>query len=466
MILVDLAGLLGAELIGEGTSDVGDVTFDSRSPQTGALFCCVPGELHDGHDFAPIAVDAGAAALLCERRLDLDVPQLIVRDVRAAMAIAAAAVHGDPTSRLDVVGVTGTNGKTTVVSMIADVLGHAGRPTRAIGTLTGARTTPEAPELQRDFAELLDEGVSTVAMEVSSHALELHRVDAVHFRVGVFTNLGIDHLDFHGTQEAYFAAKAKLFDQGRCDAGVVNVDDVHGRLLLDVGGDELLAVSATDATDVVIDRTGTAFTWRELRVSLPMPGAHNLMNALLAAETCRLLGLSDDQIVAGLSQLAGVPGRFEAFGGDGLPVVVVDYAHTPDALEHALRTARELLDPRGRLTVVFGCGGDRDAGKRPMMGEVACRLADTVVVTNDNPRSEDPASIIEQIVDGCDGAPQIVPDRHEAIVGAIAAAGPDDLVLVAGKGHERGQIIGDVVVPFDDREVVRAALATAGGDPR
>ncbi len=457
----ELAATIGAARHGDDV-EIADVVLDSRSVPAGSLFCCVPGAVHDGHDFAAAAVEAGAVALLCERTLDLPVPQLLVADVRTSMAAAAAAVFGDPSAGLDVVGVTGTNGKTTVVAMVTAVLEHAGRHPREIGTLTGVRTTPEAPDLQRLLAGFRDEGVDAVAMEISSHALDLHRVDALHVDVGVFTNLGIDHLDFHGTQEAYFAAKARLFEPGRCRVGVVNVDDLHGRLLVDAGGDELRRVSAADASDVVTTRRGSAFTWRGRRVELPMPGAHNVMNALLAAEACVALEVDEDVIAAGLAALPPVPGRFESFGGDGAPVVIVDFAHTPDALEHAIGTARSLLDPRGRLTVVFGCGGDRDRGKRPMMGEVACSAADQVVVTTDNPRSEDPEAIIAEIVAGCAGTPTVVVDRRAAIERAIHAAGSDDIVLVAGKGHEQGQVVGDRVLPFDDREVVRSALAGLG----
>ena len=252
-----LAEAVGATCSGDGEVDVVDVTLDSRTVVPGALFCCVPGERHDGHDFARGAVDAGAVALLCERRLDdVAVTQLVVPDVRVAMAPAAAAVFDDPSAHLAVVGVTGTNGKTTVVSMVTSVLTHAGRSARDIGTLTGVRTTPEAPDLQRMLAGFRADGVDSVAIEVSSHALALHRVDALRVEVGVFTNLGVDHLDFHGTQESYFAAKAKLFEPGRCRVGIVNVDDVHGRLLIDVGGDELRPVSSRDVRDVVTTRRG------------------------------------------------------------------------------------------------------------------------------------------------------------------------------------------------------------------
>lgn len=457
--LATLADLVHAEVHGDpGATEVTDVVADSRRSGPGALFCCVVGELHDGHDHADDAIAAGAVALLCERPLASPVPQLVVRDVRAAMAPVAAAVHGDPSASLDVIGVTGTNGKTTVVSMIAAILGAAGRSVRTIGTLTGARTTPEAPDLQRQLAGYVAEGVDAVAMEVSSHALALHRVDAVHFAVAVFTNLGTDHLDFHGTPEAYFAAKARLFEPGRARVGVVNVDDIRGRLLVDAAQDPVVAVSPSAATDVRMARDGMRLSWHDRELHVPMHGRHNVANALLAAEACRALGVADDAIVAGLAQLPTVPGRFETIDVADGAVAVVDYAHTPDALEQALVASRDLAADRGRVTVVFGCGGDRDRSKRPLMGEVASRLADRVIVTDDNPRSEDPEAIVADVVAGIDGPVEIVPDRALAIRTALVGLGPADVVLIAGKGHEQGQVLADRTVPFDDREQVRAAV--------
>jgi UDP-N-acetylmuramoyl-L-alanyl-D-glutamate--2,6-diaminopimelate ligase len=467
--LEQLAARLGVEISGPVTDRggvvVSDVTHDSRQVAVGSMFCCVTGGVHDGHLFAPDAVASGASALLCEHPLALDIAQLVVSDTRVAMAIAAAEVHGRPSERLGVVGVTGTNGKTTVVSMVASVLNHAGRAARAIGTLTGERTTPESTDLQRMLAQMLADGVSDVAMEVSSHALTLHRVDEIAFDVAVFTNLGVDHLDFHGTPEAYFAAKARLFEPGRCRVGVVNLDDVHGRLLADVSEFEVVGVSLADAHDLVTAPDGSSFTWRDTRIQLPMPGRHNVMNALLAAESLLQLGLDPATIAAGLAVLPTVAGRFESFRREldgGAATVVVDYAHTPDALEQALGAARELVAPGARLTVVFGCGGDRDRGKRPMMGAVATRLADRTIVTNDNPRSEDPSAIIEQIRAGLEDRTERIDDRRAAITAAVLDAEPGDVVLVAGKGHEQGQVIGDRVEPFDDRQVVREVIAGGG----
>ena len=460
-----LAGVLDARLVGPADVVPTSVTHDSRRVGPGALFCCVIGARADGHDFAAAAVGDGAVALLVERHLALDVPQLVVGDVRAAHGPAAALVLGNPADRLRTVGVTGTNGKTTVVSMVGHVLGAAGREVDVIGTLTGERTTPEATDLQARLAELVDRGVTDVAMEVSSHALVLHRVDGIVFDVAVFTNLGQDHLDFHGTPEAYFAAKATLFEPERSRSGVVDVDDVHGRLLLDASDRPLTAVSLGDAHDLRTAPGGSTFTWRGHPVALPVPGRHNVANALLAAEACRLLDVPDDVIAAALAGVPVVPGRFEPVDEGQRFAVVVDYAHTPDALEQVLEASRELVGD-GSVTVVFGCGGDRDASKRPVMGEVACRLADTVVLTNDNPRSEDPLRIIEEIRTGCPDGPLVEPDRRAAIRLALSGARPGDLVLIAGKGHEQGQVVGERVEPFDDRVVAAEELADldAGGD--
>lgn len=466
--LETLAGLVGAQLIGARGAevDVVDVVADSRRIVAGALFCCVRGERHDGHEHAEAAVADGAVALLCERAMDVGVPQLVVPDVRSAMAPVAAEVHGHPSRRLDVIGVTGTNGKTTVVSMVAAIMDGAGRRALQIGTLTGERTTPEAPDLQRTLAAAVVDGVDVVAMEVSSHALVMHRVDAVEFAVAVFTNLGVDHLDFHGTPESYFSAKAKLFEPGRARVGVINVDDIRGRLLVDASEDPTVSVSLDDALDVRTGRTGTTFRWRDVEVHLPMHGRHNVANALLAAEACRTLGVHESVIAAALATLDVVPGRFEAFELPSEALAVVDYAHTPDALEQALAASRDLAGARGRVTVVFGCGGDRDRGKRPLMGEVACAGADRVIITSDNPRSEDPASIIEQVLAGCAGQveagrAQVEADRAAAISLALSDTAAADVVLVAGKGHEQGQVTGTTTLPFDDREQVRLA----GGVP-
>lgn len=452
------------EVIGDAASvGVVDVVADSRGVGAGALFCCVVGSNHDGHDYAAAAVDAGAVALLCQRSLALDVPQLVVEDVRAAMPVAAAMAHGRPGDQLTLVGVTGTNGKTTVVSMLDAVCKAAGRRSVPIGTLTGERTTPESPDLQRHLRQLLDAGVEVVVMEVSSHALDQHRVDELRFDAAVFTMLGVDHLDYHGDQEAYFAAKARLFEPRRCAVAVLNVDDVHGRLLRDASQVPFVAVSIDDGSVLRADAGGSTVIWRESQLSVPLAGIHNVTNALLAAEAARVLGIDEHDIVAGIGGMPPVPGRFERFVVDGRPTVVVDYAHTPDALETVLEASRTMVATDGRVVVVFGCGGDRDKGKRPLMGDVASRLADEVILTDDNPRSEDPVSIVDAIRGGARGDVTVLHDRREAIRAAIAGSSPGDLVLVAGKGHEQGQLIGATMRPFDDRAVVLELLGTVPG---
>lgn len=455
---------------------INDVVIDSRSASDGALFCCVRGEQADGHDFAAAAVQQGASALLCSHPLPLPVPQLISEDVRRDMSRASAEVWGRPSSSLTVVGVTGTNGKTTVVSMITAIMNAAGRHSQMIGTLTGERTTPEAPDLQRKLSRFRDEGVEVVAIEVSSHALVQHRVADVDFDLAVFTNLGRDHLDFHKTEEAYFAAKALLFEPDLSERSVVNVDDVHGRLLADAANIPTIGVSRNDVDSVETSDEGTTFRWNGIRLSIPMIGLHNVDNAILAAASCRELGISDDQICAGLSGLPQVPGRFEmiplpAQRNPGIADirVIVDYAHTPDALTSALSAARELAGQRHRVVVVFGCGGDRDREKRPMMGAVAAALSDVTIVTSDNPRSENPLSIIDAIVDGFNhaenGRPKatelrVESDRRRAIADALDLARDGDVVVIAGKGHESGQTIAGRTEPFDDREVAASYLAS------
>jgi UDP-N-acetylmuramoyl-L-alanyl-D-glutamate--2,6-diaminopimelate ligase len=463
--LAEVAATVGARLEGDGAVRVRTVTHDSGAVGEAALFCCVPGARHDGHDFAEAALAAGAVALLCSRRLPLEAPQILVHDVRAAMGPAADEVYGHPSAHVSVVGVTGTNGKTTVVTLLAEVLRRAGRRCEVVGTLTGARTTPEAPELQARLAEWMALGVDDVAMEVSSHALELHRVDGTRFRVGVFTNLGTDHLDFHRTHEAYFAAKAKLFEPGRCEVGVVNVDDPHGRLLRDASEVPMVGYSVASIEDLRLLPSGSTFTWRGHPVSLPMPGRHNVANALAVAEAASLLGLEDAAVVAGLAGGATVPGRFEVVDG-AAATVVVDYAHTPDALRSVLGTARDLLGEQGRLVVVFGCGGDRDPSKRPEMGRVASELADEVVLTNDNPRTEDPLRILEEIRSGCSRVPLVLPDRRAAIRAALDGSRQGDVVVIAGKGHEQGQQFADRTDAFDDRHVAAEEIRALVGGAR
>ncbi len=443
--------------------EVSSVSHDTRSTAPGALFCCLPGTVTDGHDHAALAVQNGAAALLVERVLPLDVVQVQVGDARAAMAPIAATLHDDPSRRLLVVGVTGTNGKTTTTHLLQAVLIANGWPTTLIGTLGGVRTTPEAPELQARLASALAAGDRAAAVEVSSHALVQHRVDAVRFAVAAFTNLSQDHIDYHGDMESYFAAKAMLFEDERAACGVVNADDPYGRRLLDAAAIPMRPYSLAEARDLEMGPAATSFRWEGERVVLTLGGAFNAANALCAATIGRELGVAADVVAAGLSSMPSVRGRYERVEAGQPFTVVVDYAHTPDALAQVLgaagHSARSAPAP-GRVIVVFGCGGDRDHAKRPMMGEVATALADLAILTTDNPRNEDPGAIIEEVRAGVRAIGRLVvePDRQAAIELAVDRARPNDVVVVAGKGHEAGQVFADRTVPFDDRDAVLAAL--------
>jgi len=441
--------------------DVQRVELDSRAVTPGSLFACLRGASTDGHEHAPDAVDRGAVALLVDHELDLPVPQLVVPDTRAAVGPLAAACWDDPSRHLAVLGITGTNGKTTVVHALENLLTATGHRAAAIGTLTGARTTPEAPDLQAQLAAFRESGRAMVAMEVSSHALALHRVDGTYFRVAAFTNLSQDHLDFHPTMEAYFEAKARLFTPDRCGHAVVNADDAWGaRLLasLDTLGVPATPVHPDALTGVELTLEHLAFLWRGHRVEVGLGGRYNLANALIVAEVARAAGLGTEEVVAGLRAVRPVPGRLEPVRGGQPYTVLVDYAHTPDGLERALGAVRELTT--GRVIVLMGCGGDRDPVKRPQMGAVAGRGADEIVVTDDNPRSEDPAAIRRAVLDGVPAGVRVreIGDRREAIADALAGAREHDAVLIAGKGHESTQTIGGRVIPFDDREVARALL--------
>lgn len=439
--------------------DVTSVVHDSRSVTDGALFCCVRGALVDGHDFAANAVADGAVALLCEQSLPLTITQAVVPETRTAMGPIAAAFHGDPSRALDIVGVTGTNGKTTTTHLLRSILDAAGRPAAVIGTLTGTRTTPEATELQAQLAALRDDGIKAVAMEVSSHALAQHRVDGTWFRVGVFTNLSRDHLDFHHTLDDYFAAKASLFRPDRCSAAVVNIDDPWGRRLTEELEIPWQPFSLDFVDGIEIHASRSRCIWQGIELTVPLGGRFNLVNALASAVTAQALGVRPDVIAEGLAQAGPVAGRFEPVEAGQPFHVFVDYAHTPDGLEQLLVAAREIAG-QGQVLVIFGAGGDRDHTKRGPMGEVAARLADQVVVTSDNPRSEDPSAIIDAVLAGIQDRSQVTvePDRRAAIDVALRRAHDGDVVVIAGKGHETTQTTGDVVVPFDDRAVARELL--------
>jgi UDP-N-acetylmuramoyl-L-alanyl-D-glutamate--2,6-diaminopimelate ligase len=453
-------------------ADITDLVYDARRVVPGALFICVPGLKTDGHDFALEAVAGGAAALIVERALDLPVPQLVVPDARTAMALAADAFFGHPTRELEVAGVTGTNGKTTTAFLLFSILAAAGSRPGLLGTIenriggerrAAVRTTAEAIDLQRTLREMLDSGDRTCAMEATSHGSTLKRLVGTRFRVLVFTNFSQDHLDFHGTMDEYFAAKRRLFTEpdvdGRRPPGVVNVGDAHGRMLADelrALGDAPVEFSLGDAADVEITAAGSSFRVAGLPLRTRLRGRFNVENVLGAVAAARVLGIDDEAIATGVEHLAGVPGRFEAVD-EGQPfTVLVDYSHTPAALESVLNQARALT--AGRLFCVFGCGGDRDRAKRPLMGEIASRLADVTVVTSDNPRSEDPRAIIDEVLTGITRPVEVEPERAPAIAWALERAEEGDVVVIAGKGHEQGQEFADRVVPFDDRDVARDAL--------
>jgi UDP-N-acetylmuramoyl-L-alanyl-D-glutamate--2,6-diaminopimelate ligase len=454
---VEVVGALG-DVAG---TEVTSVEFDSRAVAPGALFFCLPGHRTDGHDFAAAAVGAGAVGLMVERSLDLPVPQVVVAPgtARPAMAGAACAFFDYPARSLVTVGVTGTNGKTTVTHLLASILDGHGQPCAVIGTLDGARTTPEAPVVQRILGEARRHGRAAAAVEVSSHALSEARVDGILFDAAVFTNLSHDHLDYHGSMASYFAAKASLFTPGRAAVAVVNTDDVWGRSLLEQLTIPVVTFSSGDGTEVETAAGRTSFVWRGRKIELRLTGAYHVANALAAATTASVLGVPEDAVVRGLEGAGPVPGRFEVVEVPAPFTVVVDYAHTPDGLEVALESARRLVGG-GRVLCVFGCGGDRDRAKRALMGRVASGGADVTVITSDNPRHEDPAAIIDDVRSGVvDGADVVVePDRGRAIARAVELARPGDVVLVAGKGHESVIEVGDRRLPFDDRQVAAAAV--------
>jgi UDP-N-acetylmuramoyl-L-alanyl-D-glutamate--2,6-diaminopimelate ligase len=461
------------DLMGNGVSEVeiSSLAYSTQSVTPGALFFCVPGFRADGHDFAPVAVERGAVALVCQRPLGLGVPEVLVPDVRAAMGPAAARFYGDPTGELDVVGITGTNGKTTTAFLVRHLLEADGRSCGLLGTVKRVvaaveeeveRTTPEAIDLQATFRRMLDGGDRACAMEVSSHALELGRVAGIRFACRVFTNLTQDHLDFHDTMNAYFEAKRRLFRER--GPAVVNVDDEYGRRIAAEIECETFAIEREAdyrARNVEFDLMGSRFTCETpagpLELQSPLPGLFNVENVLAAVAVARSLGVPAATIAEALPTFGRVPGRFEPVDEGQEFGVLVDYAHTPDSLENVLRAAREVT--RGRLHVVFGAGGDRDRGKRPLMGAAARRGADRVLVTSDNPRNEPPEAIIDQVMEGAGPDAEREVDRSRAIARAVETAGPGDVVVIAGKGHEQGQEFENGrKEPFDDVTVAREAL--------
>jgi UDP-N-acetylmuramoyl-L-alanyl-D-glutamate--2,6-diaminopimelate ligase len=484
--LVDLAAALPAEIIGRADATVTGVTHASTEVRPGDLYAALPGARRHGAEFVADAVAAGATAVLTDpagapAAAAAGLPALIAADPRAVLGTAASAIYGDPTARLTVIGITGTAGKTSTAYLVESGLRAAGLVTGLIGTVEtrlgdvvvdSVRTTPEATDLHAMLAAAIERGVTAVVMEVSSHALVMGRVGGVRFAAGGYTNFGLDHLDFHTDTEDYFAAKARLFD-GRCGAEVLNLDDTALTPLVkpttigySAAGD---TTASWYATDVRADAYGQRFTAHgpgdvTVDAGVSLPGRHNIANALLALASLVAVGVDAQVAADGIAACPGVPGRLERVTAGGDVLGVVDYAHKPDAIVAALAALRELAGVRGgRLICVIGAGGDRDRGKRPLMGAAAARGADVVVVTDDNPRTEDPAAVRAAVRAGAEqagGAAKLieVPGRRAAIDEAVRLAGPGDVVAVLGKGHERGQEVGGEVLPFDDRIEVAAAL--------
>jgi UDP-N-acetylmuramoyl-L-alanyl-D-glutamate--2,6-diaminopimelate ligase len=463
-----------SDIVGDASTAVTGIAHDSRAVRPGQIFACLRGLSFDGHDHAVAAVEAGAVGLLVDHRLEGvgSVAQIIVNDTRVAVGPAAAAAWGDPANQLLMVGITGTNGKTTTAQIVAAALEGAGLPTGIIGTLHGPRTTPEAPDLHAELAGFVAQGCKAVVMEVSSHALQLHRVDGTRFDVVGFTNFGHDHLDLHGSPEAYFRAKSALFTPSFSSRAVINVDGTHGQLLADgVDGDiDVRRVSVDELGDVTVGPSRHSYTWNDRSIDVPLGGDFNVANSQMAIELVARLAEADDTIdvdaaIAGLTALAPVPGRFELVETDETTSrnisVVVDYAHTPDGLERVLESARRIAD--GRVIAVFGCAGRRDREKRPVMGEIAARLADFAIATSDNPRGEDPGAIVDDVIGGVDANYRsrvlAQPDRRLAIRHALQIAESGDMVVIAGKGHETYQDLGDTTIDFDDRVIAREELA-------
>ncbi|MBC9783248.1 UDP-N-acetylmuramoyl-L-alanyl-D-glutamate--2,6-diaminopimelate ligase [Heliobacterium chlorum] len=472
--------------------EISGLAYDSRQVAPGFLFFCIPGQKTDGHNYAAQAVERGAAVLVVERFVDLKVPQIRVSSTRESLALAAGSFYGHPSEQLLMIGVTGTNGKTTTTYMIEAVLKAKGYSVGVIGTIgnqlgekrwPAGHTTPESLDLQKLLAEMRADGADAVVMEVSSHSLDQHRVLGVNFDIAAFTNLTQDHLDYHQTLENYRAAKGKLFRElgqketkkGILKRAVINADDPSADYFLQVssvpsvtyGVEEDAAIQAKD-WDVTPQgaRCTVQYPGGTVDMTLQLTGRFNISNSLTAFTVGFIVGMEPEQIVEALQSLRGVPGRFENVD-QGQPFsVIVDYAHTPDGLVNVLNTAEALAE--GKIVTVFGCGGDRDRTKRPIMGGVVAEMSDIAVVTSDNPRTENPHQIIEDILPGVQAVPgieyKVEPDRKQAIALALSMANPGDLVMIAGKGHENYQIVGKEVLPFDDREVARQVLRGMGYD--
>lgn len=445
------------------------ITQDSREVQSGDLYCCVTGEHFDGHSFIDDAIAKGAIGLLVDKAI-ANVPSgiavITVADVRSILGLVAHKVFGQPSAKLTIIGITGTNGKTSTASILSTILSQSELVVNTVGTLTGERTTPEAIDIHAHFRECVKNKVTHVVMEVSSHALALHRVAGVVFDFAVLTNVGRDHLDFHGTEEAYFAAKAKLFAPKQSRRGIVNIDDARGHLLNDVAPIEITTFSFNDISEVVVEVDRVAFTWREMPIEIGIGGIFTVMNALAAITVAVEIGVSPLTIPKALKQVQSIEGRFQSLENKLGINVIVDYAHTPEGLALLLDTTRQLTT--GRIVTVIGLGGNRDQGKRPIMGKIASIGSDVLIITSDNPRNENPDAIIDQVLAGIDDS---VPcevmrqgDRALAITTAIGMARDGDIVVIAGKGHEMTQDVNGVKFPFSDTEQARNALRIREGE--
>lgn len=452
--------------------EVSGISYNSRLTKPGDVFVAVTGFKTDGHKYAKSAVENGAVCVVCEHEIEgVDVPCIIVENSRSALAEMACNFYGNPTKKLKLIGVTGTNGKTTVTYLVKSVLEANGEKVGLMGTNKNMigdmdyhteRTTPESLEMQEFFSDMVKEGCTYAVMEVSSHSLDLHRVAGCDYDVGAFTNLTQDHLDFHGDMENYFNAKAKLFDM--CKTGVINADDSYGARLCEKCSCEKISYGIKNgnmkAENVLYGDKGVSFDCGNMKINLGIPGTFSVYNALTAIGICKACGISDEVIEKALNSAQGVKGRAEIVDCGRDFTLLIDYAHTPDGLENILSSVRKFA--KGRVVVVFGCGGDRDKTKRPKMGRVAGRIADFCIVTSDNPRTEEPDAIIRDILDGMDDAMAeyvVIENRRDAIEYAIRHARKDDVIVLAGKGHEDYQILKDKTIHFDEREVIREILS-------
>ena len=434
--------------------------YDSRKVNKGDLFFCIRGEYHDGHDYASAAVDRGASVVIVDHELDVNVLQIKVEDVRSVMAEVAEIFFNFPAREIMTVGVTGTNGKTTTVNLLEEIASSSGEKTGIIGTLTGERTTPEAPELQEIIRSYVKEGKSFLSMEVSSHALLQKRISGMKYDLAIFTNLTVDHLDYHGDMESYYQAKLSLFTAEHADHAVINTDTSYGQRLAREIEIPFTAISSADIEVVKESFEGSIFKWKGELIEIQLPGYFNIENAYTAATAAHVLGFDKDSIVTGLSQAQAIPGRFEVVNlKEAGPIVVVDYSHTPDGLQKVLQSAQR-ISGLGDVHVVFGCGGNRDRSKRPQMAAVSEKNASYVYVTSDNPRSEDEQTIINDVLEGFNKKSDIYvePNRRKAIMHAIQISKPADVVIVAGKGNEETQEISGEYIPFKDIDIAIEGL--------